>query len=1128
MGEVYRARDSRLNRDVAVKLLRRSSLEQDDALDRLLREATLASSLNHPNIVTIYDTGTVGDDRYVVMELVEGTSLRVLAANPVPAERTVGIARQIAEALAVAHAANVVHRDIKPDNVMVRPDGYVKLLDFGLARQHYATVSAGPTQQATDPGMIIGTVGYMAPEQARGEIAAPEADIFSFGVLLYELLTGRHPFAAPSQMAMLHSLMWETPEPPALVNNDLLRPLDQLVMEMLQKDPRLRPGAGEVLLRLGFVHDSTVSATLSAVAVAPRAVAATRPVVGRETEIEMLLEEVNRARAGQGRLVLVSAEAGFGKTTVVDAFLRGLEEQGQQVRVGRGRCSERLAGSEAYMPIIEALDSLQHHDQLGSLSRVIRAVAPTWYAQIMPLSENDSSAARLAAETAVGSQERLKREIAALLDEAGRLQPVIISLDDVHWADASTTDLVSYMAQRLAGTRAMILATCRPSDLAQARHPFLAVKLDLMAHGLCREITLRPLDTPAIDRYLALQFPNHAFPAGFPDLIQERTEGHPLFMVDLLRDLKRRYILKEQEGRWTMSGDLASLVRELPQSVRSLVQRKLEALDDTDRRLLGAASVQGIDFDTAVIAGALSLDEEEVETRLERIEREHALVRFVAEGEARDRSLTLNYRFAHHVYQHAFYESLRITRRAAFARAIAEQLVKRMPDEFCECAAPVALLFETARENIKAAEYFNRAATAVGRLYAHEESERLAQRGLALLASEPASAARDAAELSLQMTYGLAVKTGRGYAVPEVGAAYARARELCRKVADPARVVPVLIGLSAHHVVSGEIETSRDVALEMLALFDTLGDPNLQMLGQWSLGAARFHLGELPAAHEHLSRALALYDPAFHQPRVWETGIDPGVFTRAELSRTLLLRGYPEQALQMANEAVAQAQALEHPQPLAFAYLFLIFVHLGRRDPRSVLQAYDKLADCCRAHGIAQELQWAGPLRGRARVEMGEVDEGLREMDESLAEHTITRSALLRPYYFVLYAGALLRGYRYDEAQHALDEAARVAQDTSQQAYVSEHHRLQAEIYVARGHEALADAAFLRSLSTAIDQGGRWLELRAARAYANYLAARGRVTEARDLLAPVVQAITEGHDTLDYIYADTLLRSLAD
>jgi predicted ATPase len=411
---------------------------------------------------------------------------------------------------------------------------------------------------------------------------------------------------------------------------------------------------------------------------------------------------------------------------------------------------------------------------------------------------------------------------------------------------------------------------------------------------------------------------------------------------------------------------------------------------------------------------------------------------------------------------------------------------------------------------------------------AHEESERLAQRGLALLASEPPGPARDAVELSLQMTYGLAVKTGRGYAVPEVGAAYARARELCRKVADPGRVIPVLIGLAAHHVVSGEIETSRDVALEMLALFDTLGDPNLQMIGQWSLGAARFHLGELHVAHEHLSRALALYDPAFHQPRVWETGIDPGVFTRAELSRTLLLRGYPDQALVMANEAVTQARALEHPQPLAFAYLFLTIVQLGRRDPRAVLDTYDRLAECCRTHGIAQELQWAGPLRGRARVEMGEVDEGLREMDESLAEHTITRSALLRPYYFVLYAGALMRGHRYDDAQHALDEAARVAGETSQQAYVSEHHRIQAEIFVARGDEAAADAAFLRSLSTAIDQGARWLELRAARAYANYLAARGRVSEARALLAPVVDAMSEGHDTLDFVYADTLLRSLGE
>ena len=419
MGEVYRAHDPRLGRAVAVKIIRRTAHDQEGALDRLLREATLASSLNHPNIVTIYDTGVVGVDRYVAMELVEGTTLRKLAANGLPVDRAVQICRQVAEALAVAHAAGIVHRDIKPENVMVRPDGYVKLLDFGLARQHeVAAATAQGTGPGTDPGMVIGTVGYMAPEQARGETAAPEADIFAFGAVLYELFTGRHPFISTSQLATLHALMWESPEPPALLNPELPRTLDQLVVEMLQKDSRLRPGASEVLLRLGLVHDSTVAAALSSIAVVPRTLHASRPVVGRDAEMEVLYHEFDRAKNGKARLLIVSAEAGLGKTTLVETFVRSLDDQGEPVRVGRGRCSERLAGTEAYLPVLEALESLQHHDQLGSITRLIRAVAPSWYAQIATPSSNDSSAARLAADTAGGSQERLKREIASLLEEA--------------------------------------------------------------------------------------------------------------------------------------------------------------------------------------------------------------------------------------------------------------------------------------------------------------------------------------------------------------------------------------------------------------------------------------------------------------------------------------------------------------------------------------------------------------------------------------------------------------------------------------------------------------------------------------------------------------------------------------
>jgi predicted ATPase len=378
------------------------------------------------------------------------------------------------------------------------------------------------------------------------------------------------------------------------------------------------------------------------------------------------------------------------------------------------------------------------------------------------------------------------------------------------------------------------------------------------------------------------------------------------------------------------------------------------------------------------------------------------------------------------------------------------------------------------------------------------------------------------------MTYGLSMKTSRGYAVPEVGQAYARARELCREVADPGRVVPVLIGLAAHHVVSGEIETSRDVALDMLELFNRLGDPNLQMIGEWSLGAALFHLGELEVAHAHLTRALQLYNPSFHQPRVWETGIEPGIFCMCELSRTQALRGFPDQGLQTVQGAVDRAHALEHPQPLAFALLFETLMHVARRQPADVLSTFEELLAVCRAHGIAQELQWGVPLRGRALVELGEIEKGLPEIEQGLEAHTFTRSTLMRPYYMTLYAGALLRAANLDGAQRALDEARGVAIATSQHAFESEHRRLQAEVLQQLKQVEAAEASFRESLSIARSQGAKWLELRAARGYASFMVNNGRHAEARQLLKPAVEMIPEGRSLPDFVYAETLLKTLGD
>jgi tetratricopeptide (TPR) repeat protein len=297
------------------------------------------------------------------------------------------------------------------------------------------------------------------------------------------------------------------------------------------------------------------------------------------------------------------------------------------------------------------------------------------------------------------------------------------------------------------------------------------------------------------------------------------------------------------------------------------------------------------------------------------------------------------------------------------------------------------------------------------------------------------------------------------------------------------------------------------------------------MIGQWSLGAALFHLGELEVAHAHLTRGLELYDPSFHNPRVWETGIDPGIFCRCERSRTLTLLGYPDQGLACVQTAVAQARALEHPQPLAFSLLFSALIHLARREPDEVCRVYDELEAWCRTHGIAQELQWAVPLRGRALVELGETARGLDELARGLEAHIRTRSTLMRPYFFVLYAGALLRARQFDTALQVLEQSRVIADATSQHAYDSEQRRLEAEVYLARGDRSGTEALYGEALAIARAQGARALELRAARGYASFLVDAGRSAEAREALG-LCEGFSEGHATLDYVYAEALLRTL--
>ena len=432
-----------------------------------------------------------------------------------------------------------------------------------------------------------------------------------------------------------------------------------------------------------------------------------RPTVGRDQERAALREGFESAAAGRGLLLCVTGETGIGKTTLVEDFLSELASAGRVHGSARGRCSERLAGAEAYLPILEALDSLVRGAAGEAAARAMRLLAPSWYAQVAPATVGDTVGGSAAPHRAA-TQEQLKRELVAFLEELSRSRPLVVFLDDVHWADASTVDLLAYLGARCAGLRLLVLLTYRPTELLLGQHPFVPVQLELQRYGVCREVPLGFLGRAEVESYLSLAFPGHRLPAEFAAVIHAKTEGSPLFLVDLLRYLRDRGVIAEGPRGWGLAKAVPDFQHELPESVRSLIRKKLDQLGEVDRRLLSAASVQGYEFDSGVVARVLGMEAAEVEERLDVLDRVHALVRLRREQEFPDGTLVLRYQFLHVLYQNALYAALQPTRRACYSAAVAQALLDHYGEQSAAIASELALLLETARDWGRAVEFFLR------------------------------------------------------------------------------------------------------------------------------------------------------------------------------------------------------------------------------------------------------------------------------------------------------------------------------------------------------------------------------------------------------------------------------------
>ena len=454
-----------------------------------------------------------------------------------------------------------------------------------------------------------------------------------------------------------------------------------------------------------------------------------RPV-GREVELERLERSLDRMVKGERQVVFITGEPGVGKTTLVDMFLDRVQRR--RIWATRGQCLSLHGAGEAYMPVLEALARLGRREEGDRLVAVLRRHAPTWLVQ-MPSLVDPADRDGLQREILGSTRERMLREMAEALEALTADVPLVLVLEDLHWSDYSTLDLIASLAGRHEPARLLLLGTFRPVDVIVRGHPLRAVKQELAAHGQCEELRVELLTGTAIGDYLTRRFPDGAIAPEVAQLVHRRTDGHPLFMVNLVDYLLARGALARVDGRWTLTIDPELAERAVPDSVRDVIDCQLEELGEAERQLLEAASVIGQEFAAVLVADALGLTAMAAEALCQPLA-EHG--RFLASrgvAEWPNGPLSERYGFVHALYRDALYQRLPATRRSSLHRRIGEVMEQFQGARASDVAAELATHFEKGHDRERAVHYLVQAAENAARRYANQAASDSLTRALDVL-----------------------------------------------------------------------------------------------------------------------------------------------------------------------------------------------------------------------------------------------------------------------------------------------------------------------------------------------------------------------------------------------------------
>jgi len=901
------------------------------------------------------------------------------------------------------------------------------------------------------------------------------------------------------------------------------------------------------------------------------------PVVGREAELAQLHRLFDNALRGERQMVFVTGEPGIGKTTLVETFLgeaRGLRLETSSSTppasslkplapsfwLGRGQCVEQHGAGEAYLPLLEALGRIGRAPDGEQFITILQQHAPTWLVQ-MPALVGAEQLETLQRRVLGATRERMLREMVDALEALAVQRPIVLLLEDLHWADSSTVDLLAAVAQQSASTRVLIIGTYRPSDLSLRNHPLRAVKQELVAKRQCVELWLPFLTADDVTQYLTQRYEHHQFPPGLGAAIHQRTDGNPLFVVNMVDYLVAQGVITNVDGQWHLHTTVDEVERGVPENVRQLIEKQIERLSEEHQRLLEVASVAGGTFSATAVAAGTEASVEQVEAWCNELVKRSQFLQAQEPRTLPDGALCARYGFHHALQQAVVYERIPSVRRARLHRRVGDGEEQSYGERAREIAAELAMHFERGGEFHRAVQYRQLAGHNALRQHGYQEAIVHFTRGLDLLATFPDTPERRQQELALLVALGIPLQMTKGYAAAEVADAYGRARALCQQVEEQIELFPTLVGLCVFYMVRSELQTARELAEQCVRLARQAHDPALLVTAHFALGLQLLFLGELTAAHAALEQGSAFYDPQKHGALALRYGQDPGVVCKGYGSLALWLLGYPDRALRELHDALTLAQELSHAFSVAVSLRMATWLHQYLQEEQAVQAYAEKQILLCQEEGFT--LWWAVGMiqQGWALCEQGDDEEGLVQMRKGLSAYLATGAKNAQPYHLALMARVYGRQGQVQEGLALLDQALAIVAKTGERHCEAELYRLKGELLLqkrARGWglgageekspkfkvqgpksaktksqipdlktQSEAEACFLKAIATARQQQAKSLELRASVSLARLWQQQGKQRKTHSMLSEVYNWFTEGFDTQDLQEAKALLDELA-